>query len=273
MQVDLNCDMGESFGAYTIGADEEVMPLITSANVACGFHGGDPLVMRRTVRLAREHGVAVGAHPGFRDLAGFGRRPMQCTAEEIYGDVLYQVGALAAICKAEGVPLRHVKPHGALYNMASKDLALAQAIAAAVADLDPALLLLAQPGSALQQAGEAAGLRVIHEVFADRAYNPDGSLVARSRPGAVLKDPAAVAAQACRMVRDGKVTAISGETVDVRAETICVHGDNPHAVALIRRIREELTAAGIRIASPAATGGARAWQPVRSVTSTGQTIC
>ena len=254
MQVDLNCDMGESFGAYSIGADEQVMPLITSANIACGFHGGDPLVMRRTVRLAKQHLVAVGAHPGFRDLAGFGRRPMQCTPDEIYADVLYQIGALAAVCKAEGVPLRHVKPHGALYNMANKDLALASAIVAAVADLDPALLLFAQPGSALEQAGAAAGLRVIHEVFADRAYNADGSLVARSRPGAVLGDPAAVAAQACQMVRDGRVTAVTGEVVPVRAETICVHGDNPHAVAPIGRIRDELAAAGIRIAAPVSQG-------------------
>jgi len=248
--VDLNCDMGESFGAYTIGADELVMPLITSANVACGFHGGDPLVMRRTVRLARQHGVAVGAHPGFRDLAGFGRRQMSCTPDEVYADVLYQIGALAAFCSAEGVALRHVKPHGALYNMAHADATIATAIAAAVADYDRRLLLFAQPGSALAVAGEAAGLRVVAEVFADRAYNPDGSLVARSIPGAVLHDPAAVAAQARQMVCEGRVTAVNGQVVPVRAETICVHGDNPAAVALIRRIRDELAAAGVSLAAP-----------------------
>lgn len=250
MRVDLNCDMGESFGAYTIGADEQVMPLITSANVACGFHGGDPQVMRRTVRLARQHGVAVGAHPGFRDLVGFGRRQMACTPDEVYADVLYQIGALAAFCDAEGVALRHVKPHGALYNMAHTDRAIAQAVAAAVADYDRRLLLFAQPGSALATAGEAAGLRVVAEVFADRAYNPDGSLVPRSIPGAVLHDPAAVAAQARQMVCEGRVTAINGQVVPVRAETICVHGDNPEAVALIRRIRDELAAAGVSIAAP-----------------------
>ena len=250
LHVDLNCDMGESFGAYTIGADELVMPWITSANVACGFHGGDPLVMRRTVRLAKAHGVAVGAHPGFRDLAGFGRRPMQCTADEVYGDVLYQIGALAAVCRVEGVAMRHVKPHGALYNMANADPALARAIAQAVADFDPSLYLFALPGSALQKAGEQAGLRVACEVFADRAYNADGSLVNRSRPGAVLTDEEAAAMQARRMVLTGQVTALSGEEIPVRADTICVHGDNPHAVAFIRRIREELERQGVVLAAP-----------------------
>ncbi len=250
IRVDLNCDMGESFGAYTIGADEMVMPLITSANIACGFHGGDPQVMRHTVRLAKEHGVAVGAHPGFRDLAGFGRRPMQCSPDEIYGDVLYQVGALAAVCRAERVELRHVKPHGALYNMANADAALARAIAQAVADFDPGLILFALPHSALYEAGRQAGLRVAGEVFADRAYNADGSLVNRSRPGAVLSDEKAAAMQARRMVLTGQVTAMSGEEIDVQADTICVHGDNPHAVAFIHRIREELQANGVLLAAP-----------------------
>ncbi len=250
IRVDLNCDMGESFGAYTIGADEMVMPLITSANIACGFHGGDPQVMRHTVRLAKEHGVAVGAHPGFRDLAGFGRRPMQCSPDEIYGDVLYQVGALAAVCRAERVELRHVKPHGALYNMANADAALARAIAQAVADFDPGLILFALPHSALYEAGRQAGLRVAGEVFADRAYNADGSLVNRSRPGAVLSDEKAAAMQARRMVLTGQVTAMSGEEIHVQADTICVHGDNPHAVAFIHRIREELQANGVLLAAP-----------------------
>ncbi|MFZ5828030.1 MAG: LamB/YcsF family protein [Bacillota bacterium] len=250
VRVDLNCDMGESFGAYTIGVDELIMPLITSANIACGFHAGDPLVMRRTVRLAREHGVAVGAHPGFRDLAGFGRRPMECSPDEVYGDVLYQIGALAAVCRAERVALNHVKPHGALYNMANADPHLARAVAAAVADFDPTLFLFALPGSALQKAGEERGLKVACEVFADRAYNPDGSLVARSRPGAVLADELAAATQARKMVQTGRVTAITGDEVEVRADTICVHGDNPHAVAFIRRIREALLAESVTLAAP-----------------------
>lgn len=250
IRVDLNCDMGESFGAYTIGADELVMPLITSANIACGFHGGDPLVMRRTVRLAREHGVSVGAHPGFRDLVGFGRRPMQCSPDEVYADVLYQVGALGAVCRAERVAMRHVKPHGALYNMACAEPGLARAVADAVADYDPGLTLFALPGSALQKAGEERGLRVACEVFADRAYNADGSLVARSKPGAVLTDEEASTTQVRKMVLAGRVTAYTGEEIAVRADTVCVHGDNPHAIALIRRIRQALEAQGVLLASP-----------------------
>lgn len=252
MRVDLNCDMGESFGTYTIGADEQVMGLITSANIACGFHAGDPLVMQRTVRLAKAHGVAVGAHPGFRDLAGFGRRPLQCSPDELYADILYQIGALAAFCRAERVDLRHVKPHGALYNMANADPHLAQAVARAVADFDRELALFALPGSALAAAGAAAGLRVVCEVFADRAYNPDGSLVARSRPGAVLTDPQAAAEQARQMVLSGQVRALSGELVPVQADTICVHGDNPQAVPFIQQIRSVLEAAGVHLAAPTA---------------------
>lgn len=250
MRVDINCDMGESFGAYQIGADDAVMPLITSANVACGFHGGDPLVMRRTVRLAKEHGVSIGAHPGFRDLVGFGRRPIDCTPDEVYADVLYQVGALAAVCRAEGVPLHHVKPHGALYNQAAANEALAGAIAAAVADFDRNLVLFALPGSAMQRAGEAAGLRVACEVFADRAYNEDGSLVSRRLPGAVLESDEAAEAQVRQMVLHGSVRAITGAEVAVRADTICVHGDNPHALAFIKRIRERLVADGVTLAAP-----------------------
>lgn len=250
MRVDINCDMGESFGAYTIGDDAAVMPLITSANVACGFHAGDPLVMRTTVRLAREHGVSVGAHPGFRDLAGFGRRPMQCTPDEIYADVLYQVGALAGVCRAEGVRMHHVKAHGALYNMAAADPAIARAIAAAVADYDAGLVLFALAGSHLQGAGEAAGLKVACEVFADRAYDSDGSLVSRRLPGAVLADDAAAEAQVRQMVREGRVRALTGQEVSVRADTICVHGDNPHAVAFVKRIRERLVADGVSFGAP-----------------------
>lgn len=249
-RIDLNCDMGESFGAYTIGADEEIMPLISSANIACGFHGGDPLAMRRAVRLARQYEVAVGAHPGYRDLAGFGRRPIACSPDEIYGDVLYQIGALAAFCRAEGVALRHVKPHGALYNKAATDPAVAEAIAAAVAAFDRGLLLFAPPGSALEAAGVAAGLRVVREAFADRRYATDGTLLPRSRPGAVLHDPAEAAAQACQVARGGTVTAITGEEVPAPARTICVHGDHVGAAEVLRRIRESLAAAGVAVAAP-----------------------
>lgn len=250
LKVDLNCDMGESFGAYQIGADEQVMELITSANIACGFHAGDPLVMRRTVRLAKRFGVSVGAHPGFRDLVGFGRREMKCTPDEMYADVLYQIGALAAICRAEDVRLHHVKPHGALYNMASANAEMSGAIAAAVADFDRNLVLFALPDSELHKAGLAAGLRVACEVFGDRAYNEDGSLVSRRLPGAVLADDSVAEAQVRRMVLEGKVTAVTARDVTVKADTICVHGDNPHAVAFIRRIRERLTEDGVTLAAP-----------------------
>lgn len=250
VHVDLNCDMGESFGAYTVGADEAVMPLISSANIACGFHAGDPLVMRQTVRLAKAHGVSIGAHPGFRDLAGFGRRNMACTPDELYTDVLYQIGALAAVCRAEGVSMHHVKAHGALYNMAAVNAEMSRAIAAAVADFDRNLVLFALPGSEVAKAGEAAGLQVACEVFGDRAYNEDGSLVSRKLPGAVLSDDAAAETQVLSMVLDGRVRAISGKQVPVIADTVCVHGDNPHAVAFITRIRAALTGRGVIVGPP-----------------------
>lgn len=248
--IDLNCDMGESFGAYTLGADGELMDLISSANIACGFHAGDPLVMRRTVRLARQHGVSVGAHPGFRDLVGFGRRELHGSTDEIYADMLYQIGALAAICRAEGVTLRHVKPHGALYNMAAARADLARAVAAAVAEYDRSLLLYALPGSELDRAGLAAGLRTVAEVFGDRAYNPDGSLLSRREPGAVLTDDDQAAAQVRQMVLEGSVTARDGQRVGIRAESVCVHGDSPHAVGFVRRIRAMLESEGVSVAAP-----------------------
>ncbi len=247
MHVDLNCDMGESFGVYRLGLDEQVMPLISSANVACGFHAGDPHVMRRTIALAARHGVAVGAHVGFPDLVGFGRREMQVAPGELENDVLYQMGALAALCRAEGASLRHVKPHGALYNMVQRDLALAEAVARAVAAFDRRLLLFAQPDSAMEQAARQAGLSVAREVFADRAYTPEGRLASRKLPGAVIHDPDQVAGRALAMVREGRVTAIDGSEVRVTAETICVHGDTPGAVELIRRIRGRLEEAGVQI--------------------------
>jgi UPF0271 protein len=248
MRIDLNCDMGESFGAYTIGSDEAVMASITSANVACGFHGGDPAVMRRTVRLAREAGVSVGAHPGFQDLSGFGRREMRVTPQEAEDMVLYQIGALAAIARGEGVPLRHVKPHGALYNMAVRDAALADAIARAVRAFDPALILFALPGSELMRAGGRCGLTVAAEGFADRSYEPDGSLTPRSRSGAVIHETPVVVARAVRMATEGRVAAADGSEIALRVQTICTHGDTPGAAALTREIRAGLERAGVAVA-------------------------
>jgi UPF0271 protein len=244
-RIDLNCDMGESFGPWRLGADAAVLPAITSANIACGFHAGDPGVMRTTVRMARDAGVAVGAHPGFPDLAGFGRREMQLSEAEVTDMVLYQIGALAGVARAEGVELRHVKPHGALYNMAARDRRLATAIARAVAAFDPSLVLFGLAGSVMLEAGRDAGLRVAAEGFADRLYERDGSLTPRSRPGAVVHDPSTVVARAIQMVRDGAVMASTGQPVTVQVDTICVHGDTPGADAIARELRRGLTAAGI----------------------------
>ena len=248
ISIDLNCDMGESFGAYTIGADAEVMASISSANIACGFHGGDPGVMRRTVRLAREAGVAVGAHPGFPDLVGFGRREMRASPQQIEDMVLYQIGALMAIAQSEGVVLRHVKAHGALYNMAARERALADAIARAVASVDRSLILFGLPGSELIRAGAACGLRVASEGFADRAYEPDGSLTPRTHAGAVIHDTDAVVRRAVRMALEGKVAASDGSEVEFHVETICTHGDTPGAQALTRALRAGLERAGVTIA-------------------------
>jgi 5-oxoprolinase (ATP-hydrolysing) subunit A len=247
MTIDLNCDMGESFGAWRMGADEQVMPNITSANIACGAHAGDPGVMRRTVRLARDARVAIGAHPGFADLQGFGRREVQVEPQEIEDSILAQMGALAAIARAEGVSLRHVKAHGALYNMAARDRALADAIARAIVAFDPSLIMFGLPGSPMIDAGRQANLRVAAEGFADRAYQPDGSLMPRSRAGAVVHDPEAVVLRAIRMVRDGIVLTPEGREVSLQVDTICVHGDTPGAAELTRRIHTGLEAAGIEI--------------------------
>lgn len=247
MRIDLNSDLGESFGAYTIGNDEAVLRSITSANVACGFHGGDPSVIRQTIRLAKAAGVAVGAHPGFPDLVGFGRRAMNVTPREAEDFVLYQVAAVAGIASAEGVKLQHVKPHGELFNMAAKDRGLADAIARAVAAFDSSLILFGLPGSEILRAGEAAGLRVAAEGFADRAYEADGSLASRRKPGTVLHDPDIVVARVLQMVRDRTVVALNGSTIRLDVDTICVHGDNPSAVELTSRIRSALQQAGISI--------------------------
>jgi UPF0271 protein len=239
--------MGESFGAWSMGADADVLPNISSANIACGAHAGDPTVMRRTVRLAKQHGVAVGAHPGFADLQGFGRREMQADPAEVEDSLVAQIGALAAIAKAEGVALQHVKAHGALYNQAARDRRLADAIAKAIASFDSTLVMFCLPGSKMVDAGLAAGLRVAAEGFADRAYEPDGSLTPRSRPGAVIHDPAVVVERAVRMVRDAIVLTPSGQPIPLRIDTICVHGDTPGAADLTRRIKAGLESAGVGV--------------------------
>jgi len=223
------------------------MPNITSANIACGAHAGDPGVMRRTVRMAKRHNVSVGAHPGFADLQGFGRREMQADPAEVEDSLLAQIGALAGIALAEGVTVRHVKAHGALYNMAARDAKLAGAIARAIKSFDPALIMFGLPKSAMIDAGLAAGLRVAAEGFADRAYEPDGSLTPRSRAGAVIHDPAVVVERAVRMIRDGIVTTPDGKNIPLKVDTICVHGDTPGAAGLTKRIRAGLEAAGIHV--------------------------
>jgi UPF0271 protein len=248
--IDLNCDMGESFGAWTMGQDEAVLPFVTSANVACGFHAGDPQVMLATVRAAVRHGVKVGAHVALPDLQGFGRREMKVTPDEAHAFTLYQLGALDGVARACGAKLAHVKPHGALYNMAARDPALSAAIATAVAAFDRGLVLFGLAGGALVVAGRAAGLRVAEEAFADRSYEPDGQLTPRGIAGAVLSDPAAAAAQAVALATRGEVIARGGATVTLRADTICVHGDRVDAAAFARALREALAAAGLRVEAP-----------------------
>ena len=248
-RVDINCDMGESFGPYRIGADDDVLPFVTSANIACGFHGGDPTVMRRTLALATEHGVAVGAHPGFLDLAGFGRRNIEMSAEEVYDLVVYQVGALLGFAQAAGVALQHVKAHGALYNMAVTRADLAGAIARAVRDVDPGLSFFGLPGSQLIAAAEAEGLRAVNEAFADRNYMPDGSLVSRRRNDAHVTDVQDAARRAVRMVREGRVRSVDGQDITIRADTICIHGDGPKASELVRAVRAAFAEARIEVSA------------------------
>jgi UPF0271 protein len=245
MRIDINSDTGESFGAYTIGHDAALFLSITSANVAAGFHAGDPSVLRQTIRLARTNGVAVGAHPGFMDLAGFGRREMNVTPQEAEDLVLYQVAAVAGVAAAEGVKLQHVKPHGALFNMAVRNSELASAIAHAVAAFDKTLILFGLPGSEILNAGRAVGLRVAAEVFADRAYEADGTLASRRKPGAVIHDAPTVVSRAVRMAKEKSVVAIDGSVVALEADTICVHGDTPGSDDLAAKIRAGLEAAGV----------------------------
>lgn len=247
-KIDLNADLGESYSVWTLGSDRELMPSLTSANVACGWHGGDPRVMDATVVLAGEAGVAVGAHPSFPDRDGFGRRVMDVSYREALTDTLYQVGALAGFCRRHRVALQHVKAHGAFYNHANRAPDVARGIAEGVAAFDPRLILVALPGSGLERAGRAAGLRVAREGFCDRAYEPDGSLVDRRRPGAVLEDPAAAAEQAQRMVEEGRVRCLDGTVIEAQVDTLCCHGDNPKAVAFVTEVRRRLEASGIEVA-------------------------
>lgn len=249
-QIDLNSDVGESYGAYKIGLDEELIPLISSANIACGFHAGDPAVMRRTIALAKEHGVALGAHPGFLDLLGFGRRNMDATIEEIRDYITYQIGALQGFAVSQGMKLQHVKAHGALYNMASQDMRMAEAITEAVSKLDKDLILVMLPGpkkNELQEIGKRYGIRVVFEFFADRGYNSDGTLVSRREPGAIIHDHQIAADRVLKMVTKGKIASKDGTEIEVASDTICVHGDNPAAVRLVKQIRESLLSSGVAI--------------------------
>jgi UPF0271 protein len=256
--VDLNCDMGESFGAWTLGQDAEIMPLITSANVACGFHAGDPGVMRQTVRRALAAGVAIGAHPGLPDLVGFGRRNMDISAEEAFDMTVYQLGALAAVVRAEGGQLHHLKPHGALYNMAATNAALAEAIAEALYKVQPELTLYGLAGSELTKAGEKIGLKTAHEVFADRTYQSNGTLTPRRQPDALITSADVAIAQVLRMVQGGWVRTQQGPEVAIRADTVCLHGDGAHALEFARQLRTVLAGAGVVVQ---ATGAASTPSP------------
>ncbi len=250
MKIDINCDMGESFGAYKLGLDEEVIKYITSANIACGYHAGDPLVMERTVSLAKNYGVSAGAHPGFPDLMGFGRRNIDATLAEIKGYVTYQIGALQAFAKAQGVRVEHVKPHGALYLMAVEDEKISEAVVEAIKNVDKDLIFIALAGAKgekMTKIGERIGLRVAYEAFPDRAYTPEGTLVSRRQPGAVIKDPDVVAQRALKMAKEGKVVAIDGTEINLRPETLCVHGDTPGAVNLVKKIRQTLTEENVEV--------------------------
>lgn len=249
LKVDLNCDLGESFGNYKLGLDEEVIPMISSANVACGYHASDPLVMNKTIGLAKEAGIRVGAHPGFPDLQGFGRRNMAVSCEEAYAYTLYQLGALDAFCKAHGVKMQHVKPHGAMYNMAGKDYELAKAICEAIKAYNPELIVMALASGELVNAAKDCGLKVAREVFADRAYEEDGSLVNRRKPGAMITDEKFAIARVVRMIKEHKVTAITGKDIELVPDSVCVHGDGAKALEFVKGLRETLTAEGIQICS------------------------
>ncbi len=247
--VDMNSDLGESFGNYKLGMDDKILEIVTSANIACGFHAGDPSVMKKTVALAVKNGAALGAHPGYPDLVGFGRRKMDIAPSDVYNMVVYQVGALAAFAKAAGTRLQHVKPHGAMYNMAAKDAKLAEAIAQAVYDVDKDLILYAQGGTESIKAAEKIGLRTASEVFADRSYQDDGTLTPRSQPGAMITDEEKSIAQVLSMVLEGKVMALSGKVIPVKADSICLHGDGPKALVFANKIRSVLLENGVKVAA------------------------
>jgi len=245
--IDLNSDVGESFGRWTLGDDAAMFSSVSSANVACGFHAGDPTVIRRTCRNAAEAGVVIGAHVGYRDLAGFGRRFLDISPGELADDVVYQIGALQALAAAEGTKVQYVKPHGGLYNAIVSHTAQARAVVDAVKSVDPGLPIMGLPGSEVLRLAEEAGLRAVTEAFADRAYNPDGTLVSRTQPGAVLHDPAEVAEHVLRMATEQSVRTIDGSILKIRAESICVHGDSPGAVAMATAVKSALADAGISI--------------------------
>ncbi|MEV6625218.1 5-oxoprolinase subunit PxpA [Amycolatopsis sp. NPDC051106] len=247
--MDLNSDLGEGFGAWKMGDDEAMLDIVTSANVACGFHAGDPSVMRRVCELAAERGVAIGAHVGYHDLAGFGRRALDVAPDDLADEVLYQIGALDAFARAAGSRVTYVKPHGALYNTAAVDVEQAAAIVEGLRRYDPALALLCLPDSEMQRQAEKAGVVAYAEAFADRAYTPEGKLVSRKKPGAVLHDAAAVAERAVGMATGGGVVTADGDRLDLRPDSLCVHGDTPGAVELARRIRDGLAAADVTLAA------------------------
>jgi len=246
-KIDINSDLGESFGAYSIGGDREVIKYVSSANIACGFHAGDPVVMQNTVLAAKAAGTAIGAHPGYYDLMGFGRRNMTITFEEAKAYMKYQIGALMAFTQSAGLKMQHVKPHGALYNMAAVDKNLARAIAEAIAEVDGGLILMGLSGSKMLDEGRACGLRVASEVFADRAYMEDGTLVPRSQPGSVIHDTELAVSRVIGMVKNGKVESITGKEITIQADSICVHGDNAEALAFVQGIRETLIKNGVEI--------------------------
>lgn len=245
--IDLNCDMGESYGVYTLGYDEQAMPYVTSINVACGFHASDPSNMLKTVKLAKKYGIAIGAHPAFPDLVGFGRRYMALSPDEIKADVMYQIGALWALCKSEGLTLQHVKVHGGLYNAAANDLAVATAIAQAIKAIDGNLYMVCLGNSTMVTAAQNVGVKYVEEAFADRAYTRDGTLVSRKQDGAIIHDVNKVAERVLTMVKDSTVTSIDGSVVPISAQTICVHGDTPGAVAMIKAIRDILDQQGVQL--------------------------
>lgn len=247
MKIDLNCDLGEAFGNYSFGGDHQIIPLITSANIACGFHAGDENVMYETVKLAKKNGVGIGAHPGFHDIQGFGRRNMDLSPDEIYTLVAYQIGALSAFCRIHDVKINHVKPHGALYNMGARDKDIAHAIAQAVYDVDPSLILVGLSNTLLVSEAEAVGLKAANEVFADRRYEENGQLVSRKEADAVLTDTDEAIEQVVKMVKENKVIAKTGKEIELKADTICVHGDGAHALEFVSKIRERLTKEGISI--------------------------